>query len=195
MSMLVGKQFGPFKVESELGSGAMGSVYRGVDETTGKHVAIKIIAPGLATNPTAIERFLRESGVLKRLSHPNIARYLGSGRYHGAPFYIMEFIKGVARPHPRRGRILGGSRHHRAALPRQSAQDAGIMSHLKPSNLATRPTAPSSPISARRDTDASGLTATHSRSVPLPMRPRAMPQLKILLIRPFYSMGILARGW
>src|SRR5882672_8091943 len=105
--MLVGKQFGPFKVEKELGSGSMGSVYQGVDDTTGRHVAIKIIAPGLASNKTAVERFLRESKVLKRLAHPNIARYLGSGRYHGTPFYIMEFLQGESLDHvlARRGRI------------------------------------------------------------------------------------------
>src|SRR4051794_10641208 len=105
--MLVGKQLGPFLVEKELGSGAMGSVFRGKDSKSGRPVAIKIIAPGLALNETSIERFLRESGVLKRLSHPNIARYLGSGRYHGTPFYIMEYLEGESldKVLERRGRV------------------------------------------------------------------------------------------
>src|SRR5258708_4168186 len=199
--MLVGKQFGPFKVESELGSGAMGSVYRGVDETTGKHVAIKIIAPGLATNPTAIERFLRESGVLKRLSHPNIARYLGSGRYHGAPFYIMEFIKGESLDHilERRGRIPWeevvtiGKQLCRAL---QVAHDAGIIHRdLKPSNLMILPdgAAKLTDFGIAKDTDASGLTATHSTlGTAAYMSPEQCRGSKDITYKSdLYSMGIM----
>lgn len=168
--MLVGKQFGPFKVEKELGSGAMGSVYRGVDETTGRRVAIKIIAPGLANNETAVERFLRESKVLKRLSHPNIAKYLGSGRYRGTPFYIMEFIQGESLDHVLARRIkitweelVAIGTQLCGAL--QAAHDAGIIHRdLKPSNLMMLPDGrvKLTDFGIAKDTDAAGLTATHS---------------------------------
>src|SRR5206468_1188370 len=56
-AMLVGKEIGPFRIESELGSGAMGSVYRAVNTETGQRVAIKFIALGLLGNETAVKRF------------------------------------------------------------------------------------------------------------------------------------------
>jgi serine/threonine protein kinase len=199
--MLVGKQFGPFKVEKELGSGAMGSVYRGVDETTGKRVAIKIIAPGLATNKTAIERFMRESGVLKRLTHPNIAKYLGSGRYHGTPFYIMEFIQGESLDHilERRRRIpwedvITIGRQLCAAL--QVAHEAGVIHRdLKPSNLMILAdgTVKLTDFGIAKDTDASGLTATHSTlGTAAYMSPEQCRGAKDITSKSdLYSMGVM----
>ena len=55
--MLVGQQIGPFSIEKELGSGAMGTVYRGKYTKTGQRVAVKIMAPGLGTNERAMRRF------------------------------------------------------------------------------------------------------------------------------------------
>ncbi|MEI7684851.1 MAG: serine/threonine-protein kinase, partial [Planctomycetota bacterium] len=199
--MLVGKQFGPFKVEKELGSGAMGSVYRGVDETTGRRVAIKIIAPGLANNETAVERFLRESKVLKRLSHPNIARYLGSGRYRGTPFYIMEFIQGESLDHVLARRIkitweelVAIGTQLCAAL--QAAHDAGIIHRdLKPSNLMMLPDGrvKLTDFGIAKDTDAAGLTATHSTlGTAAYMSPEQCRGAKDITYKSdLYSMGIM----
>jgi serine/threonine protein kinase len=199
--MLVGKQFGPFKVEKELGSGAMGSVYRGVDETTGRRVAIKIIAPGLANNETAVERFLRESKVLKRLSHPNIAKYLGSGRYRGTPFYIMEFIQGESLDHVLARRIkitweelVAIGTQLCAAL--QAAHDAGIIHRdLKPSNLMMLPDGrvKLTDFGIAKDTDAAGLTATHSTlGTAAYMSPEQCRGAKDITYKSdLYSMGIM----
>jgi serine/threonine protein kinase len=199
--MIVGKQFGPFKVEKEIGSGAMGSVYCGVDDTTGKRVAIKIIAPGLASNQTAVERFLRESGVLKRLAHPNIAKYLGSGRYHGTPFYIMEFIQGESLDQilERRGRIVWDEvvaigKQLCAAL--QVAHEAGIIHRdLKPSNLMILPdgTMKLTDFGIAKDTDAAGLTATHSTlGTAAYMSPEQCRGSKDITFKSdLYSMGIM----
>src|SRR4051812_13241008 len=92
--MLVGKDLGPFRVEAELGSGAMGSVYRAVYRDTGKPVAIKVIAYGLLANDTAVKRFEREAQILKQLRHPNIARFIGTGAWRKTPFFIMEYVEG-----------------------------------------------------------------------------------------------------
>src|SRR3954462_10308592 len=92
--MLVGKELGPFRIESELGSGAMGSVFRAVHRDTGQRVAIKVIALGLLSNETAVKRFEREGDILKQLKHPNIVRYIGTGSYKRTPFFIMEYIEG-----------------------------------------------------------------------------------------------------
>ena len=85
----------------------MGAVYRGRHSKTGEKVAVKIIAPGLASHKDALTRFKRESAILKRLDHPNISNFIASGRFDGTPFYVMEFVEGESLDHvlERRGRI------------------------------------------------------------------------------------------
>lgn len=139
--MLVGKKLGPYLVERELGSGAMGSVYGGVEEQTGQQVAIKIISPALMGNEAARKRFEREIAILKQLEHPHIIRIFRSGRWQNTPFYVMEYVEGESLDHvlERRGRltweeivILG--KQLCGAL--QYAHDKGIIHRdLKPANL------------------------------------------------------------
>src|SRR5947209_704078 len=93
-AMLIGLQLGPFTIDKELGSGAMGSVYRARYDKTGGHVAIKVMIGGLGVNPTGLARFEREASILKQLRHPNIVRLIATGRYQGQPFYAMEYIQG-----------------------------------------------------------------------------------------------------
>src|SRR5947209_11914368 len=105
--MIIGQTIGPFNVEKQLGSGAMGTVYQARYTKTGLKVALKFIAPGLMDNDKARERFDREANILKQLNHPNIVRLYASGRFHGTPFYAMEFIQGESLDHvmARRGRL------------------------------------------------------------------------------------------
>ncbi len=122
--MQVGNEFGPYVVDKELGSGAMGTVYRGAHQETGAKVAIKLIAAGLAANVAAIARFKREIAILKQLEHPNIVKLLASGKYKGTPFYIMEYVeRRIARPRHRapQSHHLGGSRHPGPAALRRPA--------------------------------------------------------------------------
>src|SRR6516225_4789493 len=103
-------------------------------------VAIKVMAPGL-TSKVALERFKRESDILKQLRHPNIVRLIASGKYHGSPFYAMEFIEGESLDQvmARRRRItweelipLG----QQLCAGLQYAHEKGIVHRdLKPSNL------------------------------------------------------------
>jgi eukaryotic-like serine/threonine-protein kinase len=139
--MLVGKELGPFRIETELGSGAMGTVYGAVHRDTGKHVAIKIIALGLLGNEKAVERFEREAEILKQLKHPNIVRFIGTGSYKKTPFFVMEYVEGESLDKllTRRGAfpwdevvVLG--RQLCSAL--QHAHNKGVIHRdLKPSNL------------------------------------------------------------
>jgi serine/threonine-protein kinase len=92
--MQVGQHLGPFTVEKEVGSGAMGTVYRARYANGGQHVAIKVLVTGRDSDPTSLARFEREAAILKKLKHPNIVRLHGTGRTHGTPFFIMEFIDG-----------------------------------------------------------------------------------------------------
>jgi eukaryotic-like serine/threonine-protein kinase len=95
--MHVGQTFGPFQIDKEIGSGAMGSVYRARFRQEGRDeriVALKVIAFGLSGNEQALARFEREANILKQLRHPNIVRLFANGRYKGTPFFAMEYVAG-----------------------------------------------------------------------------------------------------
>ncbi|HMF10812.1 MAG TPA: protein kinase [Gemmataceae bacterium] len=141
--MLIGQKFGPFLIDKELGSGAMGTVYRATFEKTGQIVALKVMIPGLSGSGTAHARFEREIEILKQLHHPNIVRLVGGGRSktHGVRYYAMEYIEGepLDKVVQRRGKLpweelvtlgqqLCSALHH--------AHQQGIIHRdLKPSNL------------------------------------------------------------
>jgi serine/threonine-protein kinase len=92
---MVGQKLGPFLIESELGSGAMGLVYLGLYEEKNKQVAIKVISEGQIGKGKALERFKREATILKQFRHPNIVRFVGEGKTRaGMVYYAMEYIKG-----------------------------------------------------------------------------------------------------
>ncbi len=87
---------GPYRLESLLGSGGMGSVYLAerVDGEVAQRVAIKLLRPG-ADSSQSRERFLAERQILANLSHPHIAKLLDAGhREDGQPYLVMEYIEG-----------------------------------------------------------------------------------------------------
>src|SRR5437764_1895930 len=104
--MFVGQNLGPFRIEKELGAGAMGAVYLGVYTQNNMRMAIKVMLPG-AGSESGQARFERESEILKQLKHPNIVRLYGTGKNRGMRYYAMEFIEGEALDKilARRGRI------------------------------------------------------------------------------------------
>lgn len=168
--MLVGQQFGPFTIDKELGSGAMGTVYRGRYTKTGQIMAIKVMAPGFGTtNAAAADRFEREITILKQLNHPNIVRLFGAGKQHGARYFAMEYIEGESldRVMARRGRmtweeVVALGQQLCAAL--QHAHEKGIIHRdLKPSNIMVLAdgTLKLTDFGIAKDTDMDALTATN----------------------------------
>ena len=143
--MLVGQQIGPFQIERELGSGAMGAVYRGLYTKTGQRVAIKVMLPGMGENESAQKRFEREAEILKKCNHPNIVKLFGVGKHQGMRYYAMEYIEGESldRTLGRRGRltweeVVTLGQQLCAAL--QHAHERGVVHRdLKPSNLMLLP--------------------------------------------------------
>src|SRR6185436_3880397 len=70
---LVGKTvLGRYRVEALLGKGAMGTVFRGVDTTQGREVALKVMHDHLVAEPKMVARFQREAKAAGRLRHPNL---------------------------------------------------------------------------------------------------------------------------
>jgi WD40 repeat protein/serine/threonine protein kinase len=80
----------------ELGRGAMGVTFQAFDTILGNEVALKVIDSGIAGEPGARERFLREAQAAARLRHPNVASvfYYGSRKSDGQSFYAMELVGG-----------------------------------------------------------------------------------------------------
>lgn len=83
-----------FTIRGLIAQGGMGAVYRAMDESTDEVVALKTIRPDLVNSPEAVERFLAEGRVTRRLSHPGIARVFDIDRAEGRWFIAMEFVRG-----------------------------------------------------------------------------------------------------
>ncbi len=92
-----GEVIGRYTVEREIGRGGMAIVYLAHDPQLGRPVAIKLIRKG-AFPPDhmtlLLERFRREARALGRLNHPNIVKVLDYGEFRGAPYLVMEYLKG-----------------------------------------------------------------------------------------------------
>src|SRR5689334_18154147 len=82
-----------YDVERELGAGGMATVYLAEEKKHGRKVAIKVLRPELAASVGA-ERFLREIGIVARLSHPHIVPLIDSGDSDGLLYYVSPFVPG-----------------------------------------------------------------------------------------------------
>ncbi len=86
---------GGYKLVAKIGEGTMGAVYRGVQETTGTEVAVKILHVRFALEREFVERFKREVRVLGSLRHPNTVRIIDHGQMEDTSLYIvMELLEG-----------------------------------------------------------------------------------------------------
>jgi len=89
-----GTKIGEYQVQSLLGSGGMGQVYRARDLLLGRDVAIKVLPAYLTTDPTRRWRFEREARAAAALHHPNILAIYQMGAHAGAPYLVSELLEG-----------------------------------------------------------------------------------------------------
>jgi eukaryotic-like serine/threonine-protein kinase len=94
MALAPGTRLGPYEIQSPLGAGGMGEVYRARDTRLERSVAVKILPSHLSHNPEAKRRFDREARSISSLNHPNICTLYDVGQHDGIDFLVMEFLEG-----------------------------------------------------------------------------------------------------
>jgi Tol biopolymer transport system component len=94
MALTPGTKLGPYEIQSSLGAGGMGEVYRARDSKLGRDVAIKVLPDAFARDADRMTRFEREAKVLASLNHPNIASIYGLEDSDATHALVMELVEG-----------------------------------------------------------------------------------------------------
>jgi Tol biopolymer transport system component/tRNA A-37 threonylcarbamoyl transferase component Bud32 len=139
MSLSAGTRLGHYEIVAAIGAGGMGEVYKARDTKLDREVAIKVLPPGLASDPERLARFEREAKVLASLNHPNIAQIYGIEESSTHRALVMELVPGETLkgplPLPDALRVAG-----QIADALQAAHDKGITHRdLKPANIVITP--------------------------------------------------------
>src|SRR3954467_53304 len=85
---------GRVRLEEQVGSGGMSSVYRAFDPTLERHVAIKMMHRDISNDADQLERFRREARAVAQLNHPHVVTVIDAGEDDGNPFIVFEYIEG-----------------------------------------------------------------------------------------------------
>jgi serine/threonine protein kinase len=88
------ERLGEFRILRRVGIGGMGVVYEAVQESLGRHVAMKVLPVDALADPKRLERFRREAKAAAKLHHTNIVPVFGTGEAEGRHYYAMQFIVG-----------------------------------------------------------------------------------------------------
>src|SRR5512145_3247914 len=99
MALAPGTRLGPYEVQSPIGAGGMGEVYKATDTRLNRTVAIKVLPTHWVQDPEMKQRFDREAQTIASLTHPHICTLhdIGSEHREGQPpidYLVMEFLEG-----------------------------------------------------------------------------------------------------
>jgi tRNA A-37 threonylcarbamoyl transferase component Bud32 len=94
MRLAAGTRLGPYEIQSAIGAGGMGEVYRGRDTRLDRPVAIKMLRPDVAADPAFRARFDREARTISQLDHPNICPLFDIGDQDGTAYLVMPLLEG-----------------------------------------------------------------------------------------------------
>ncbi|HUL72130.1 MAG TPA: protein kinase [Vicinamibacterales bacterium] len=140
MDSLIGQTLGRYRIVAELGRGGMGVVYRALDTTLDREVALKVLPPDLVADADRRRRFLREAQTASRLEHAHIGVIHEVGEADGVTFIAMELVRGeslrelIARGGLSPARAVDLAIEIAEGLAR--AHDTGIIHRdLKPANV------------------------------------------------------------
>ena len=107
MPLTSGAKLGPYEIQSLVGAGGMGEVYRAHDSRLNRTVAIKVLPASFSADRDRLQRFAQEARAAAALNHPNILSIFDIGEEKGAPYVVSELLEGetlrerlrnVARP-------------------------------------------------------------------------------------------------
>jgi len=136
-----GTRLGVYEIQSAIGAGGMGEVYRAKDTKLGRDVALKILPASFTNDPERVARFRREAQVLASLNHPHIGQIYGLDEANGTQFLVLELVDGesldkrIARGRLPVDEALEIARQIAEAL--EAAHERGIIHRdLKPANIA-----------------------------------------------------------
>ena len=130
-----------YRLLEKIGSGSMGTVYKAVQLSLDRVVAIKMLSPHLGRNTDYVERFLREARAVARLNHPNVISGIDVGEADGFRYFVMEYASGLSvQKILDRGGSLDPKRVSRIAAQiaraLQHAHEAGLVHRdVKPDNI------------------------------------------------------------
>src|ERR1700674_2559963 len=140
MALTSGTRLGPYDIQSLLGAGGMGEVYRARDSRLDRVVAIKILPTSYSADAERLQRFVQEARAAAALNHPNILSIFDIGEQGGSPYIVSELLEGQTL----RERIRSGPLSSRKAIDYAlqvarglaAAHEKGIVHRdLKPENL------------------------------------------------------------
>src|SRR5215210_9075328 len=94
MDLSVGSEIAGYRIEAVAGRGGMGVVYRAVDLTLERPVALKLISDELAGDASFRERFKRESRLAASIRHPNVITVFHAGEDAGRLYIAMDYVEG-----------------------------------------------------------------------------------------------------
>src|SRR5881227_1757767 len=112
MALTSGTKLGPYEIQSPIGAGGMGEVYRARDTRLSRDVAIKILPASFSADPDRLQRFAQESRAAAALNHPNILSIYDIGEDRGAPYVVSELLEGESL----RERLRPGALSSRKAI-------------------------------------------------------------------------------
>src|SRR5271168_610423 len=140
MTLAAGTKFGSYEIQSPLGAGGMGEVYRATDTKLGRDVALKVLPGEMAQDPERLARFGREAKALAQLDHPNIVTIYSVEECDGIHFLTMQLVEGLPldRAIPQGGLPFARIVEIASALgdALAAAHDKGIVHRdLKPANV------------------------------------------------------------
>jgi serine/threonine protein kinase/WD40 repeat protein len=136
---------GNYVVLDKLGAGGMGMVFKARHSRLKRDVALKLLPPSVARDPSAVLRFQREAKAAAKLSHPNVVAVLDADEFRGLHFLVMEYVEGrdLARLVRQRGPLPVPEAIDclvQAARGLKAASEASVVHRdIKPSNLLLEP--------------------------------------------------------
>jgi Tol biopolymer transport system component len=167
---LIGRQIGAYHIQSLLGAGGMGEVYRARDSALRRDVAIKVLPRLFVAEPDRLTRFMREARVLAALNHPHIGAIYGLEHVDGVPALVLELAEGeTLAARLKKGPITPAealmiARQIADAL--EAAHERGVVHRdLKPANVMIAPDGTAKVLDFGLATMAAGNDA-HAESTP-----------------------------